>query len=53
MAKDEQEVPIFPMGAVLNRIRPIIGTGRKGRKARQAFLKSSPGSQGGVMLRSG
>ena len=35
MAKqDDQEVPIFPMGAVLNRIRPIIDTGRKGRKAR-------------------
>jgi len=35
MAKDEQQdVPIFPMGEVLSRIRSNVDTGRKGRKAR-------------------
>src|SRR5262245_27777932 len=35
MAKEEQQdVPIFPMGEGLRRMRSNVDTGRKGRKAR-------------------
>src|SRR5215470_17281185 len=39
MAKEEQQdVPIFPMGEVLSRIRSNVDTGRKGRRARHVTV---------------